>query len=174
MPARKAVQPDKTSTQVEVPGTEAHLDLMDLSAQICAELAAGLSDAGAVRKRYGISVAQWEVLKRSPIFRGMLKEAVQTWRGDMNAGQRITKKSEILLEEALAELDRIIHDLDVPAVARIEAIKRLESLAGRTKESNNGGGAAGLILNINLGQGRQGVTIEATPQPAVTHESAGD
>lgn len=111
------------------------------------------------------------MLARSPTFRGMLKEAVQTWRGDMNAGTRITKKAEIVLEDAIPELDTIIHNRELPTLARIEAIKRLESLSGRNAKETSAGGS-GFVLNINLGQGRQGVTIESSPQQ-VTDESGG-
>lgn len=171
MAAKKAGSglPAKTSAQVEVPGTDTQIDLSSLSAQIVAELAAGLADAGTVRAQYGISEAQWEVLKRNPVFRKMLAEAIVTWRGELNAGQRITKKAEIVLEDAIPVLDTIAHSPDTPAVARIEAIKQMASLAGRNaKEGASAGGGGGFMLNINIGAGKEKLVIEGKTVEAVS------
>ena len=62
------------NTEVVFPGTETSLPLDALKATIAMELAAGLTNAEGVRERYGISEAQWSILRRTPIFRQMLKE----------------------------------------------------------------------------------------------------
>lgn len=160
----------KTSTAVQLPGADASLDLSSLNAHIAAELAAGLSDAAAVRERYGISLEQWEVLKRSPVFRRMLAEAVQTLRGDMNAGNRIQKKADIVLEDAIPAYDSMIHNHDVPAQARIDAGKLLAQLAGRTAKTGEGAPAGGgFTLNINLG-GREKLVIDGKNLPVDVDE----
>jgi hypothetical protein len=92
----------------------------------------------------------------------MVKEAIQTWHGSMNAGARITKKAEIVIEDAIEVYDSMIHDHDTPAAVRVEAGKFLAQLAGRTGKSDAGapgGSGQGLVLNINIGDRRQ-VTIE--------------
>ena len=162
--------PKTSSTQVQLPGAEASLDLSALSAHIAAELAAGLSDAAAVRERYGISLEQWDTLKKSPIFRDMLREAVHVMRGDLNAGNRITKKAEIVLEDAIPAYDGMIHDSNVPAQARIDAGKLLAQLAGRnTKEGAPAPMGGGFTLNINLG-GREKLVIEGKALPVTADE----
>jgi len=161
----------KTSTAVTLPGADASLDLSSLNAHIAAELAAGLSDAAAVRERYGISLEQWEVLKKSTVFRRMLAEAVRELRGDMNAGARIQKKADIVLEDAIPAYDAMIHSHDIPAAARIDAGKLLAQLAGRTAKQGEGGAPAGggFTLNINLG-GREKLVIDGKNLPVDADE----
>ena len=107
---------------------------------------------------------QWERLRRNPIFREMLREAVRTWRGELNAGQRITKKAEIVLEEAVPILDGIIHNSLLHPDVRLNAIKQVESLTGR-KAKEQGGAVGGLFnLTINIGKGK-GVILEGIAEP---------
>lgn len=153
------------SDKTVVPGTDTELDISDLSAQIAAELAAGLLDAEGVCEKYGIAPAQWERLRKTPAFRDMLKEAITVWRGELNAGQRITKKAEIVLEEAIPILDTMIHDPKMHPDSRLNAIKQVESLTGRKAKEAGGGGGAGMFnLVINIGKGK-GVTVEGVAEP---------
>lgn len=145
------------------------LDLEHLSATICAELASGLSDGAGIREKYNITQAQWDHLKINPAFRKMLAEAVADWKGDMNAGKRITKKAEIMLEDSLPVLYSIAHDQEAPRQQKIDSIKQMAVLAGRTNSkgeaTQGGGGPAGAVINIQIvtkdGEAK-GVTIDAT------------
>lgn len=164
--------PKTSSPQVQLAGVGVDLDLSALSAHIAAELAAGLSDAPAIRKRYDITQAQWDVLKKSPIFRQMLLEAVQTLRGDLNAGNRITKKAEIVLEDAIPAYDGMIHNADIPAQARIDAGKLLAQLAGRNTKDGApvvvpGGG---FVLNLNLYGAKEKLVIDGKALPVMNDE----
>lgn len=164
--------PAKTEQQVTVPGTETQLDLSSLSAHIAAELAAGLSDATAVRERYDISQEQWDVLKRNPVFRGMLKEAIERMRGDLNAGKRITLKSEIALEDSIETLYLMANDNGVPAASRVEAIKTMAQLAGRNMKGENapgGVGSGGFAINIQINSGTEQKTVSFEGTPAIEH-----
>lgn len=160
----------KTSSQLQIPGTDASVDLSALSAHIATELAAGLADAAAVRERYGISTDQWETLKKAPVFRKMLAEAVQKLRGDLNAGARIQLKADIVLEDSIPAYDSMIHNPEIPAQARIDAGKLVAQIAGRTNKGGEGGAPAGggFTLNINVGGGREKLVIDgkALPVPA--------
>ena len=155
------VTPKTSSPQVQLPGAEVNLKLSALSAHIATELAAGLSDASAVRERYGISQAQWETLKKSEVFREMLGEAVRRLRGDLNASARIQMKADIVLEDAIPAYDDIIHSKETPAQAKIDAGKLLAQLTGRTGKQNENGpvSGGGFTLNINLG-GQEKVVID--------------
>lgn len=146
------------------------LDLEHLSATICAELAAGLATAAEIRAKYQISQQQWDRLKKSPPFRAMLAEALGEWRGDINAGKRITKKSEIMLEDSLPVLYEIAHDKESPRQQRLDAVKAMGVFAGRTNSKGEGsaaqgGGSSGAVINITIetkdGE-RGGVTIEGS------------
>lgn len=139
------------NTKVTVPGTDVGLDLSHLNAHIAAELAAGLSDAATIRERYGISQAQWDTLRKTPAFRNMLAEALQKLQGDLNAGKRITIKSEIALEDSIPVLYEIAHDKDAQSSARVDAVKTMAALAGRNaKEGQGGASGPGFSININF------------------------
>ncbi len=153
------------NTDIVFPGTETALPLDALKATIAMELAAGLADAPAIRQRYGISDAQWSILKRTPLFRNMLKEAIERLGGDTNAGARIKLKADVLLEDNLPVLDEIANDRDAQSQARIEAIKTMAQLAGRSqKEATQGGGQGAFSLNIIIpGAGEVKVTGDQRP-----------
>lgn len=162
-----------TPATIQPAGTGVNLELADLNAHIAIELAAGLSDAAAIRERYGISDAQWETLSKNKTFRRMIVEAMENLRGDMNAGARITKKAEIVLEDAIPVLDGIIHNPQMVAQARIDAIKELRTLSGRGAKDGSIPAAAGggFTLNINIGAGREVHVIPAqAPRPVIEHD----
>ena len=144
-----------------------NLGLEDLSATICAELAAGLSDAAGIKDKYDLSDAQWNKLKRAPAFRSMLKEAIQDWSGDLNAGKRITKKAEIMLEDSLEVIYGIAKNSETPSQHRLESTKQMAALAGRNAKEAAGasGGDNRAVINIIIDSGKsepQTVTIDAT------------
>lgn len=146
---------------------EAGLSLNHLSATICAELAAGLSTQEGICEKYEIPPERWEVLKESRVFRNMLKDAITEWSGDLNAGKRITKKAEIMLEDSMHRLYKIAHDDEKPAQAILDAIEKMAKLAGRNdRASKDGAGqAAGAQINIIIDTGgdqpEKTVTIDA-------------
>jgi hypothetical protein len=160
-----------TPAEVQPPDIGVDLELASLNAHIAAELAAGLSDPPAIRERYGISEEQWRMLAKNKAFRSMVAEAIQNFKGDMNAGARITMKAEIILEDSIPVLDQIIHNPQITPQARIEAIKELRTLSGRTgKDSGTSVPGGGFTLNINIGNGER-LVIPAQPvRPAIEHE----
>lgn len=166
-------KPKTPSQALTLPGTGVSCDLSALSAHIAAELACGLSDAPEVRRRYNISDEQWDILKNSVPFRQMLAEAITQWRGDLNASARITKKAEIVLEDAIPAYDLMVHDANVPAQSRIDAGKLLAQLAGRmSKESGSAAvPGGGFVLNINLKGQDGGIVIDGKNIP-LTGEQA--
>lgn len=151
--------------------------LEHLSATICAELAAGLADADGIKDKYAISDKTWIQLKNSKAFRSMLKEAVQDWGGDLNAGKRITKKAEIMLEDSMKILFEIAHDCEKPSQQRIDSVKQMSALAGRNArdalDGKGGAGAASINIHIDTGGGEsKTVTIDAQALPAAIDEAA--
>lgn len=143
-----------------------------LSPLICLELAAGLSDAKSVREKYDITEAQWERLRINPTFVGMMKEAALTFSGDINAGKRITKKAEILLEESLPILHRIMTRPDASTQAVLDTVKQLSVLAGRTqRQEGAGAGGSGFNVQIHINTGDGEVIVEgSTSKPALEGE----
>lgn len=140
------------------------LELAHLSPLICMELAAGLSDPESVCAKYNITDAQWERLKINPTFVGMMQEATAAFSGDANAGKRITKKAEILLEESLPILHRIMTRDDASTQSVLDTVKQLTVLAGRTQRHAEGAGGQGsgfnVAIHINTGNADQPILIE--------------
>lgn len=127
------------------------LELAHLSATICAELAAGLTDAEGIKEKYEITDAQWNRLKINAAFRAMLKEALQQFSGDIGSAARIKMKSEILLEDSLPVLDKIIHDKEAGAGPKLDSIKQLAVLAEKTGSGKNKeGGLTGAGFNVGI------------------------
>ena len=150
------------NTSVSVP----ELTFGDLSATVAAELAAGLSSPETIRKRFGLSLPQWKHLTQNTLFRGMVKDALKSFQGDLNAGRTIVLKSEIMLEDSLADLYGIVKDRTVPSGERIKAVQTMAELAGRGKGSvaadPNAPKAAGFTLNIHVGDGKNVVIQGST------------
>lgn len=139
------------------------LNLNNLRAHIAAELAAGLSNKETVCDRYGISSAQWDVLRSNPTFVGMLKEQLQVYRGDNNAATRIKIKSNVALEDSIPDIYSMIGDNEVAASAQIEAAKLLANLGGALgKDSNKDAAAVGSGFSINIMLGEKPVSIVGT------------
>jgi len=127
------------------------------------ELAAGLSDPESVCTKYNITPAQWERLKINETFVGMMKEASVAFAGDINAGKRITKKAEILLEESLPILHKIMSRPDASTQSVLDTVKQLGVLAGRTArgaEVGAGGGGSGFNVAIHINTGGDDARVE--------------
>lgn len=145
------------------------LELAHLSPLICMELAAGLSDPNSVCDKYRITEAQWQRLKVNPTFMGMMQEATLAFSGDANAGKRITKKAEILLEESLPILHRIMTRDDASTQSVLDTVKQLSVLAGRTQRQAEGAAAGSgfnVQIHINAGEGKtyiEGEVLEQAP-----------
>lgn len=133
------------------PGTGIDIRLSKLSAHMAAEIAAQLSDADTIRERYGISDAQWEVLRKSPAFRNMVEESLKQFSGDLNATARVKLKSGIALEDTIEDLYQMVKSPDTPAPSRVEAAKFLSRISGADKEINgNDINSAGEGFSISI------------------------
>jgi hypothetical protein len=142
---------------------DTNLDISHLSPLICMELAAGLSDADGVREKYNISEDQWLRLNKNPSFIGMLKEAQTAFAGDLNAGKRIVKKAEILLEEALPVLHNHMMSPEATASTVVDIVKQLKEVAGigkTTKDAIGGGGGFNVNIEIHTTEEGKGVVIQ--------------
>lgn len=138
------------STDLAVRATD--LDLEHMSPLICMEIAAGLSSVEGVKEKYEISEAQWLRLEKNPTFLSMMKEARLAFSGDANAGARIKKKAEVLLEEALPILYRLMSSPEASTATVIDVVKQLTVLAekGGRAGGQQAGGAAGGGFNVHI------------------------
>ena len=144
-----------------IPAEDDYLSLSHLSATICAELAAGLTDADGIKRKYELTEGQWRKLKGNDMFRAMLKDALIKFKGDIGAPARIKMKAEILLEDSLPVLDSIVHAKDGGAGTKLEAVKQLTVLAeksGGGKGAEKGemtGAGFNVSIHINTGEGNE-------------------
>lgn len=149
----------------EIMSADDQLDYTHLSPTICVELAAGLISPTDVPAKFNLTDDQWERLKKTKFFIRMLQEAGEKFAGDLGAGKRITLKAEMLLEESLPVLDAMIHNLDGSTQSKLDSIKQLSVLAGRTQrqvEMGGGGPGFNVQIHINTGEEKQNpVIIEA-------------
>ena len=136
------------TTDVAIQDTE--LDLVHLSPLICMELAAGLSTPEGVREKYDITDSQWLRLKENPTFVKMMQEATLAFGGDMNAGKRITKKAEILLEESLPILHRLMASPEASAATVVDVVKQLTILAEKGPKNKVAEGGVGPGFNVQI------------------------
>ena len=140
------------------------LDIEHLSPLICVELAAGLSTPEGVCEKYKINEEQWLRLKENPTFLKMMKEATLTFTGDMNAGKRITKKAEILLEDLLPVMYKLATAPEASTGTVVDIVKQLKEIAGiggRNGGAQGGGAGPGFNVQIEIHTSeKQGVTIQ--------------
>ena len=134
------------------------LQVKDLSPKLAMELGAGLSDVDTLKKRYQISDEQWEQLRVNPTFRAMVKEAMDTFDGDLNADKRIQAKAAMAAEESLLEIFRMVRDDSIPPSSRIDAHKHLSRLAKIDKPEEMATGN-GFTLNINFSNGAKEIQV---------------
>jgi hypothetical protein len=139
------------------PGTHAiapgeHMALFtELSSQLAAELVAKLQPADEILNRYGLTTQDFSRLAATPAFKQMLKEAKITWESDMNAQERIRAKAAVIAEESLVVLHQIIHNSELPAPNRMDAIKHASTLADALpRKEGEGGGSNKFTVNIDL------------------------
>ena len=150
------------SKDVAIRDTE--LDLVHLSPLICMELACGLSTPEGVMEKYEISEEQWLRLRGNPTFVKMMAEATVAFAGDMNAGKRIVKKAEILLEESLPILHRLVSAPEASSGTIVDVVKQLKEIAGIGVRGGQvaGGGGPGFNVSIEIHNSdpKKGIVIQ--------------
>jgi hypothetical protein len=125
-------------------------DIQALSPQIAAELAAGLSTKEEICARYEIAPEQWDVLRANPIFRNMVREAMQRFTGDLNSASRTRLKASILYEDTLPDLYHMVKDNMIPATSRVEAAKILGKTAGLDAPEAKDNPMGGFLFQVNI------------------------
>jgi hypothetical protein len=126
------------------------------------EIATDLFDLPDVLIMFGVSQSEWEKLLATPAFAGMLAEARATWGSALNTRERVDLKTLTLVEEALPQMNRYLHDRNFSDSAKVELFKALQRGAGIGQRAEGvGGGVPGerVVININTGTDAP-ITIE--------------
>jgi len=110
-----------------------------------------LHDIEDILKNNGVAPKQWEEIKCSPYFIGVLSEQLASWTSALNTQERVKIKSAAIIEEWLIEADRLAHDHQQPLNQRVELMKLIKSLSGMGLTAAEGGGGERFSVTINLG-----------------------
>jgi hypothetical protein len=131
--------------------------------RIAEELAMRIEPAAKVLARHEVTPAEYAVLRTTPAFRTHLREALSRWQSPAMAPERIAAKAVTLVESALPGMAGIIEDDKAPAAARVGAFGQIRALSGLgDKDREAGREREKFVLNIVLGQGASGVTLEGS------------
>ena len=160
---------------------------LGFSMQMVQELAAKIQEPAAILDRYGLSEADFQLIAATPQFRQAYKEAKAFWESDANTKDRIVRKAQVLVEDALVELYTIFKDRDVHPATRIQAIDRIHNLAkvdgGEQRVPLNPNAGATIVVNIDMGANQvihqqyehpaiEGEVVDDTPIPGVEDDLA--
>ena len=156
-------------------------EMADLFATILGE---GLEDPYAIAAKLNIPGEALPALLEYPLFRHRVVSKRVHFLHPDNAAYRQRRKADILSEQGLDVLGRLMHGADVPPAERIRAAQAVNQLTTAQRErdemrvaANNAGAGSGIHLTLNLGfpdgsrpiesLGRQPVTIDVQPEPAL-------
>lgn len=126
------------------------------------ELAMDITPVETILTSYQITAKELENYLKHPRIRAMLSDAVQVWNGATNVEERLKLKQLTMVEEVLPELFARLHDPKEPLSGKVELFKALQKGAGVGAVTDQGN-AAKISININLGDRREPITLEATP-----------
>lgn len=135
---------------------------------LAADIGAALMPLDEIYAAHGVTPEEQVALDNNASFQAMVEIARREWASIDSTEQRIRIKARLILEEALPYMFQMITDKQVPAVARVSAIKEIKEIGGVVKpaaESAGGGGPTLPSIVINLGAAgtaAKDVTIEAT------------
>jgi hypothetical protein len=139
-------------------------NVMDFSAALAADLAAGIYDHATIFTNHGMSPEAGAELLLQPWFASMVEQARRDWESIDNVRDRIRIKAQITLEEALPTLYTLITDKSNPAAARVAAFKEVKEVAGMSAKENEM--PPGFIpVQIFLGEGQPPITIGPSYTP---------
>jgi hypothetical protein len=133
--------------------------------QLAMELAARLSPTSDILSRFNLSAEDFRAKAANPAFKQLYREAKAVWNSDANTKERIRIKSQMLVEDSLLLLYKMVHDADLSANARLDAFGKMAEMADvkPRKEAETGGGN-GFHLTLNFGDTPMEITAQALPE----------
>lgn len=131
--------------------------------ELARDIAAGLDAASELAKAYGLSEAQWLVLKDWVPFRNLLQTAVQEMSGSLGAQERIKRKALMALDQVgVLDAATLSADPKVAPGVRLSALNFLADVAGiNAKTQAPGGQGGGPLIVINI-PGRAPLAIDTS------------
>lgn len=134
----------------------------DHDARLIWDLVSNMRKPADVLASYGITANELRAKANNGLFASAYREAEKLWKSDMNVQQRIRLKAAFLLEDSLMPMFTIIHSVDMPVSAKLEAIEKLmkiSTVAAVPKEGAGVGGGEKHSITINIGGAATPITI---------------
>ena len=85
--------------------------LSNKDSRLAVEIAVQIRPITEVLNTYSLSRSDLVLKLKDPMFRDMVKQAQSIWSSDLSIKERIRLKSQVLVEDSLLEIFRVIHNL---------------------------------------------------------------
>lgn len=136
--------------------------------KLAREIAMDMKPLEDILQALSIDHEEWKGIQMMPRFNAYLKDAIETWHGALNTGERVRLKSLAFVEEALPEFFARAHDATEALPAKTEVLKTIARFAGvGAAVGNDGSPADRLSVVINLGADNS-VRLEKDITPSFT------
>jgi hypothetical protein len=120
---------------------------------IAREVAMDILEAETIVKNLGIGVEEWDLIVGHPLFRRMLEEERERWGATLNAKERVEVKTWFILEDALEQFQKYLHDANFSDTAKVALFQAMQKQVGiGIREASPLGDVGQRVqVNINLG-----------------------
>jgi hypothetical protein len=139
--------------------------------RLAREIAMDIREVDDIIKLHGLSVIEFDAIKKNPRFQSLLSSEVVAWQSAINTSERVKLKSGAMIEEWLPELYSRMNDRNEALMAKLKGGELLAKLAGYgvpdVKESNVGDR---LTITINLGADKKLEFDAGLPPRVIDHE----
>lgn len=136
-------------------------------AYVAQEIARDVFELPYILRSAGVTDEEWEEMVCSPGWQASLQEQVALWRSSLNARERIEAKQLHMIENALPEMYRAMHDPEFAHNAKVEIFKALARNVGiGIKDAPAQGVATGerISITINMGDDKKVEVQDVTPK----------
>jgi hypothetical protein len=129
---------------------------------VAREIAMDLYPVETILKTYQIEPKTFENYLKLPRFQTMLEESRIAWNAATNVAERIKLKQLAVVEEAIPEMWKVLHDHGQPLSARVELYKTLMKGAGVGVADGVIDTAGKVSITINMGAAAEPVVVQTT------------
>lgn len=128
--------------------------------ELARDIVMRLDGARALAHHYGLSDAQWDVLRQWPAFVELIQRATEELTGPLGEVERARRKARLAVAEfGITDMATLMGDPKVSPQHRVAAFSELKEIAGLSGKTNAAGavaaGMGGPLIQINFPDGRQ-------------------
>lgn len=123
--------------------------------------------------QYGLTDAQWQVLKAWPGFIEMVRAASEELAGPVGVAERARRQARLAIAEfGITDMATIMGDPNIGAQHRVKAFDSLAEIggiSGKAAVAQQAAGFGGPLIQINFPDGRS-MSVGIAEQPAIEGE----